>query len=145
MVLAWGGSGVHAEVYRWKDSKGQVHFGDRPNAADSRAAKEVVVPRPNLAQGFKGTPSSKAGEPTKAASGGEADDPARPSQAVDHAKPKRAPKPGFAVQSQESCQAKKEAYRASAACFLACGQHIYGRGQNNAGCENCEDQPMPRC
>lgn len=42
-----------SEVYRWKDSKGVIHFSDQPISTDPQVAKEVRVPRPNLANAFK--------------------------------------------------------------------------------------------
>jgi hypothetical protein len=132
-------------VYRWKDSNGKVHFGDRPNSTDPKVVKEVLVPSPNLAKGFKGTPSTTSAGPTTAVSGDENTTPAVPLESAESAKPIPAPKRGFAAQSQESCKAKKAAYTASRACFVACGRPIFGRGHDNTGCEHCDDQPMPNC
>ncbi|NIM40106.1 MAG: DUF4124 domain-containing protein [Hydrogenophaga sp.] len=47
IALVLAGSGVQSEVYRWTDSQGRVHFGDRPDAAAAQGAKKVLVPRPN--------------------------------------------------------------------------------------------------
>ncbi len=145
LALVLGTGTAYSEVYRWKDSNGVVHFGDRPHSTDPRVAKEVVVPRANLTQGFKDTPTATAGKPAKGVSGIETNAPANPSTVVEGAKPKPAPQRGFAAQSQESCQAKKAAYRVSRACFVACGRPIVGRGHDNTGCEHCDDQPMPNC
>ena len=144
-ALVLGSSSALSEVYRWKDSSGKVHFGDRPDSTDPRVVKEVVVPSPNLATGFKGTPSTTSVDPTKAVSGSETLVPVNPLRAADGSDPKPAPKPGFAAQSKDSCEAKKVAYKASRACFVACGRPIYRRGQDNTGCEYCDDQPMPNC
>jgi hypothetical protein len=111
--LLFGSGGALSEVYRWKDSSGKVHFGDRPDSTDPKVVKEVVVPSPlGTAEGSQPLP---------------------------------APKLGFAAQSQDSCKAKKAAYTASRACFVACGRPIFRRGQDNTGCEYCDDQPMPNC
>jgi hypothetical protein len=142
--LVFGSSGALSEVYRWKDSSGKVHFGDRPDSTDPQVVKEVVVPSPNLATGFKGTPSTTSVGPTKAISGDETT-PAVSLGAEEGSKPMPAPKRGFAAQSQDSCKAQKAAYKASRACFVACGRPIFGRGQDNTGCEYCDDQPMPNC
>ncbi len=131
LALVLGTGTAYSEVYRWKDSNGVVHFGDRPHSTDPRVAKEVVVPRTNLTQGFKDTPTATAGKPAKVGSGIETNVPANPSTMVEGAKPKPAPQRGFAAQSQESCQAKKAAYRVSRACFVACGRPIVGRGHDN--------------
>jgi hypothetical protein len=146
VALAFGSSGALAEVYRWKDSSGKVHFGDRPHSTDPQVVKEVVVPLPNLADGFKGTPSTTGGGQTKAVSDAGEPIPAAPVGATEGPKPKPAPKRGLAAQSKDSCQAKVAAYRASRACFGACGTTNGRFGtRNNAGCEHCVEQPMPNC
>jgi hypothetical protein len=141
VALVFGSSGALSEVYRWKDSNGKVHFGDRPDSTDPQVVKEVVVPTPNLAKGFTGTPSTTSVAPTKTISSGEGTVPAVPTRAAQGPKSK----PGFAAQSQDLSKAQKAAYRASRACFVACGRPIFGRGQDNTGCEHCNDQPMPNC
>jgi hypothetical protein len=142
-VLACGSSGALSEVYRWKDRNGKVHFGDRPDSTDPKVVKEVVVPSPNLAAGFKATPPLAPVGPANAVVDGATDIPAAP--APESFDPKRGPKRGFAAQSQASCEAKKAAYKTSRACFVACGRPIFGRGHDNTGCEHCDDQPMPNC
>jgi Domain of unknown function (DUF4124) len=144
LALGLGSSSAFSEVYRWTDSRGKVHFGDRPDANDPQAAQEVVVPRANVVPGFKGTPAAPPAGPTDAVTGGEARVPANPSGAAVSAKPKPAPR-GFAAQSKDSCKKKVDAYRASKACFDACGRTNGNGNRNNAGCEHCEDQPMPNC
>ncbi len=146
VALAFGSSGAFAEVYRWKDSSGKVHFGDRPDSTDPKVVKEVVVPSPNLAAGFKGPPSTTAVGPAKADSGEATTVPAAPAGAAEGSKPKPAPQRGIAAQSKDSCQAKVAAFRASRACFGACGSTNGRFGtRNNAGCEHCVEQPMPNC
>lgn len=144
LTLGLGCSSAFSEVYRWTDSKGRVHFGDRPDAADPQAAQKVVVPRANLVPGFKGTAAAPPAGPTDAVTGGETTVPANPSGAAASAKPKPTPR-GFAAQSKHSCEAKVAAYRASKACFDACGRNNGNENRNNAGCGHCEDQPMPSC
>lgn len=146
MALASGSSGALSEVYRWKDSSGKVHFGDRPDSTDPRVVKEVAVPSPNLATGFKGMPPTTAGGQTKAVADGETTTPAAPVRAAEGFKPQSAPKRGTAAQGKDSCQAKVAAFRASRACFGACGSTNGRFGtRNNAGCEHCVEQPMPNC
>ncbi|WP_419472299.1 DUF4124 domain-containing protein [Hydrogenophaga sp.] len=145
VALAFGSGGAVAEVYRWKDSSGKVHFGDRPNSTDPKVVKAVVVPRPNLAEGFKGAPPTTAGGQTKAVSGQETNAPADPLATAGAPKPKPTPKRGLAAQSKDSCQAKVAAYLASTECFGACGSTNGSLGRNNAGCEHCVEQPTPNC
>lgn len=145
MALVWGGGVAQAEVYRWKDSNGQIHFGDRPDPT-SQGAKKVVVPRPNLAKGLEITPPTASAGTTKAASDGETDTSTTPSPAAEGPKPEPTPKRGIAAQRQNSCQAKWAAFEASAACFGACGKNNGGgKTRNNAGCERCDETPMPNC
>jgi Domain of unknown function (DUF4124) len=137
---------VLAEVYRWTDSNGRVHFGDRPHSTDPKAVKEVAVPRPNLVEGFKGPPAATPSGPTDADAIGDNRTPAAPTPAAPAPKVNAPPKRGFAEQSKASCQAKVTAYRASKTCFDECGrQNGNMSGRNNAGCEHCVDLPMPNC
>lgn len=146
VAMAFGTGGALAEVYRWKDSSGKVHFGDRPDSTDPKVVKEVVVPRPNLAEGFKGAPPTTADGPPKAVSRDEIAVPADPLATADAPKPKPAPKRGLAAQSKDSCQAKVAAFVASRECFGACGSTNGRFGtRNNAGCEHCVEQPRPNC
>lgn len=145
IALTFGSSGALSEVYRWKDSSGKVHFGDRPDSTDPQVVKEVVVPSPNLATGFKGMPPTTVGGQPKAVLDGKTTVPAAPVGAAEGTKPKSAPKRGIAAQGKDSCQAKVAAFRASRACFGACGSTNGSLGRNNAGCEHCVEQPMPNC
>lgn len=70
IALAFASSGALSEVYRWKDSNGKLHFGDRPDSTDPQVVKEVIVPSPNLATGLKGMPPTAGGKP-KAVAGDE--------------------------------------------------------------------------
>ncbi|TMU70761.1 MULTISPECIES: DUF4124 domain-containing protein [Hydrogenophaga] len=146
IALVLAGSGAYSEVYRWTDSNGQVHFGDRPDASAAQGAKKVRVPRTNLADGFEATPPATSPGSTPDGSGDDTTAPAVPSEAAEIPKPEPAPKRGVAAQRQDSCQAKWAAFRASTECFATCGKHIGRSGRrNNAGCVQCDDMPMPRC
>lgn len=137
---------VLAEVYRWADSNGTVHFGDRPHSTDPKVVKEVAVPRPNLVEGFKGSTAAAISGQTDADAIGDNATPAAPMPAASGPRVNALPKRGFAEQSKASCQAKVTAYRASKACFDECGrQNGNMSGRNNAGCEHCVDLPMPNC
>lgn len=145
IALVLGGSVAHAEVYRWKDSNGQVHFGDRPDPI-SQGAKKVVVPRPNLAKSLEVAPKPASAGTTKAKSDGDTGPSTILPEAAERPKPEPTPKLGIAAQRKDSCQAKWAAYEASAACFGACGKsNGGGRTRNNAGCEHCAEAPRPNC
>lgn len=146
IALVLAGGVAHSEVYRWTDSNGRVHFGDRPDASAAQGAKKVLVPRPNLADGFEATPPATSPGSPPVDSGDDTTAPAVPSEAAEIPQPEPAPKRGVAAQRQDSCQAKWAAFRASTECFATCGKHIGRSGRrNNAGCVQCEDMPMPRC
>jgi len=145
IALVWGGSIAHAEVYRWKDSNGQVHFGDRPDPA-SQGAKKIVVPRPNLAKSLEVAPKPTPVGTTKAKSDVDTGTSTIPPETAESPKPGPAPKLGIAAQRKDSCQAKWAAYESSAACFGACGKNNGGgKTRNNAGCEHCAEASRPNC
>ena len=125
-----------SEVYRWKDSKGVIHFSDQPISTDPQVAKEVRVPRPNLANAFKPNPNTSAAEEAEG-----------PSEAPMTYSPLQSPPPsnGVAAKSKASCEAKVAAFKASQACFAACAKPNGGSGTNTAGCGHCAEQPMPQC
>ncbi len=125
-----------AEVYSWKDSKGVVHFGDRPVSTDPTVVKEVVVPKPNLANAFKPDP--------KTLQAGETPTPPDLSE-VSGGAPQPPPNRGAAAKSKASCEAKVAAYQESKACFADCAKPNRFSGTNTAACGHCVEQPMPQC
>lgn len=132
LLLIGGAATAQAEVYRWKDSKGKVHFGDQTDLREQEAVKEEVIPRPNVVRAFKASPTAALPEPATPSTGGMTVIPNR--------------QLGIVAQQQSSCQAKLAAFQASRACFDACSRPIgRGRGRNITGCEHCVDQPMPHC
>lgn len=139
IALVMGGSLAHAEVYRWKDSNGQVHFGDRPDPT-LQGAKKVVVPSTNLAKSLEVVPKPTSAGTTRAGADATTGTSTTPPPVAER------PKLGIAAQRKDSCQAKWAAYEASAACFGACGSsNGMGRTRNNAGCEHCGEAPRPNC
>ena len=133
LTMALVSSNAMSEVYRWTDSQGKVHFGDRHDQVNPQTVQEVVVPRPNVVSGFKGSPAAPDSAPSSS-----------PDTATVPA-PKSGPR-GVAATAKQSCKEKVEAYRASKACFDTCGkQNGNLNGRNNAGCEQCVDLPMPNC
>ncbi|WP_302176062.1 DUF4124 domain-containing protein [uncultured Hydrogenophaga sp.] len=129
---------AHAEVYRWKDSHGRVHFGDRPDTTESHRAQKLVVPQPNMVEGFKAPPPGSTGSPAAAPQ------PANAGVPPKAAAPAAAPPRGVAAQQQDSCKAEWAAYRASASCFDACGRP-QGRVFNVSACGHCVEKPRPGC
>jgi hypothetical protein len=141
LALLCGASGIaHSEVYRWKDSAGRIHFGDQPMSTDPQVVQKVEVPSTNLAKPFEPSAKPPAINPVERSDEGQATIPLSPMPIV--AGPKKLT--GVAA-SQATCQAKVQAYKASTACFDACGRPNGRGGRNTAGCEYCGDQPMPSC
>jgi len=136
LAVGSGGAAAQTEVYRWKDSSGKVHFGDRPDAGDARGARRVVVPAPNLADGLKARPAASAVEAAPAVA-----PPKPPTRPVTASTAPR----GVAAQQQDSCKAQWAAYNDSAACYESCGTTSRGGIRNNAACSHCTDTPMPSC
>lgn len=68
LLLAAGPAG--AEIYKWTDANGRVHFGDSATAAREGAKAESVAPapgtKPGAASGSAGSPSSGAGGDARA-------------------------------------------------------------------------------
>jgi hypothetical protein len=57
LVLAIGTA--HAQVYRWKDRHGKVHYGDEPSTAGTTSTLTNISPQP----GVKRTAASDAAAP----------------------------------------------------------------------------------
>jgi hypothetical protein len=141
---------AHSEVYRWKDDQGKVHFSDQPISTDLQVVKEVVVPSSNVVKAFKPKPKPAARAEKAPVDTGVSDDPSESDEPQGSLRPR-----GVAANSQESCRQKWAEYEASRACFDACGRNngldVWrdgrggGSGRNNAGCEHCDEQPMPPC
>lgn len=133
-----------AEIYRWTDRHGKVHFSDQPVSTDPQVVHKLTVPQPNLARAFRPSPNILGDGPPEPAGSGEASAPDSSSGSIDPA-PKPGSGGGVAARSKESCQAKVAAYRESRACFSACAQPLRGGGTSTARCGHCVEQPMPPC
>lgn len=128
---------AHAEVYRWVDDHGRVHFDDRPpDKMPKKGVEEVKVRRGNVVDPVKIIPPSiePAVEP-----------PSEPDSAAAPAPPQGK---GGVVASQADCAAKKKAYEASTACYDACAPMTCtpkGCFRNLSECGHCTNLLMPRC
>ncbi|MBE0589806.1 MAG: DUF4124 domain-containing protein [Hydrogenophaga sp.] len=137
LLLMLGCMNAHAEVYRWVDDQGRVHFDDRPpEKRPKKGVEEVKVRRGNVVDPVKIVPPSKepAVEP--------------PSEPASVAAPGSPQGKGGVVASQADCAAKKKAYEASTACYDACVQMACTPGgcfRNLSKCGHCTNLFMPRC
>jgi hypothetical protein len=126
---------AQAEMYRWVDQQGRVHFSDQPpEQAPARPVEAVKPRRGNVVDAVKIAPPAYVPE---------VETPSAPA-----AIPKSISGKGGLVASQAECAAKKSAYQASRACFDACGKTVcgpWGCARNNSQCSQCTDLPMPHC
>jgi Domain of unknown function (DUF4124) len=53
LVFLFVAINVHAEVYKWKDSEGKVHYSDKPNSAKSEKIKGLNVKNEGQSQTTK--------------------------------------------------------------------------------------------
>jgi hypothetical protein len=131
-----------AQVYTWTDENGKRHFGDEVSTPENRRESPVKVPPPNIAERFTPTLKSDSASQTSGEVGSNAP-PAIPAQG------QRSQSGAGAKQSQNMCEAQKQAYASSAACFAACGRTICTRGQgcrrNNSECGHCQAMSPPNC
>ena len=128
---------AQAEVYRWTDERGRIHFEDRPpDSLPTRKVEEVKLRRGNVADPLKARPVQPI----------PADEPQE--EPAPTAPPSAAKKEVGVAARQTACAAHKQAYEASKACFLGCT--IFTKtggstGMNNSHCGHCTDVVMPHC
>ena len=138
-----------AQVYTWTDKDGRKHFGDPATTPEDKRDLPVHVPSPNVADRFVPNTANNA---NGADMGGDA---TQGSPSVSIAPSGVPKKPAF--NDRSGCQAARQAYDASVACYAECGVTSCrggllqgGRGssscgRNNAACGQCKELPMPRC
>ncbi len=136
-----------AQVYTWTDKDGRKHFGDPATTPEDKRDLPVHVPPPNVADRFIPNPVNNGADV-----GGDATQGSPPVSIAPSGAPK---KPAF--NDRSGCQAARQAYDASLACYAECGKTSCrgglaqgGRGssscgRNNAACGHCQELPMPRC
>ncbi len=120
------------DVYKWKDSKGVVHYGDHP--ASGAAASTVSVP------GGGGSPEEQAAAEASL----EAD--REKLGKIDNSNPKRLRPRAQPVQKpgESACAASWRQYDAAQACFDA-HRVAGGKGVTDAGATSCREMPQPSC
>jgi hypothetical protein len=122
---------AHAvDVYKWTDSKGVVHYGDRP--ASGTAAATVTVPDdPGNAQDAAAAKARLERERARLALPTEGDVPA-----VSTPVRKRG--------AASACAQEWQRYNAAQSCF---NRHrvLDGKGVTDAGVQACQQLPQPSC
>ena len=129
---ALAGTARAVEVFKWTDSKGVVHYGDRP--ASGVAAATVNVP-----------------------GGGASDEEIAAAQASLDADRARLEQPSYEqsyryrVRRQpaqptttSACETQWRAYEAAQACFNAHREYL-GRGVSDRGVAVCQEMKQPSC
>ena len=129
-VLALAGTAQAVDVYKWKDSKGVVHYGDRP--ASGIAAKPVSMPDDALSAEEETAANERLERAReKLAEATPDDDP-----------PPVAPKRAKVVSA--SCTEDWQRYDAAQACY-ASHRMPNGKGVSTAGLAICRPMPQPTC
>lgn len=131
---------VNAQVYRWVDANGKVHFSDAEPPKGSRDVKQVDVGETNVVRPFQyrqTTEDAPQQQPTEPESGSAAsEDTGKRTQRT-------------VAEDKDSCAAQKAAYEASAACFAECGRTFRSAtgsyARNNANCGHCTEAVAPNC
>ena len=142
LMLLVGCHAAQAEVYRWVDDQGRVHFEDRkPVKEPSKGLEEVKVRRGNVL------------DPVRIRQAEPAPTPEVQTQPVVLTLPGPAKKDIGVAATQAACAAKKQAYETAKACFDACGRTVgttnwmggVSTARNNSDCGHCTDVAMPNC
>lgn len=139
LLLATQALLAQAALYSWVDKDGKKHFGDKVPAEYAKQVKTVdikaansmeappVIDKPEPAKRVlkSATPAAENSDTSSATNDNEQDDPA-------------------------SCEAQKQAYQESLACFNKCrdsgANNGEGRAYNNvAACGHCTNVKKPKC
>ena len=122
---------AHAvDVYKWTDSKGVVHYGDRP--ASGAAASTVSVPG-----GGSSAEEKAAAEASLEADREKLDEIEVANSNRSHRQPVQRP-------VESSCAASWRQYDSAQACFNA-NRVAGGKGVSGFGAAYCKDVPQPSC
>ena len=125
-------AGAHAvDVYKWTDSKGVVHYGDRP--ASGAAASMVSVP------GGGGSPEEQAA--AEASLEAARDKLAEPTSSSARHRSRVQP---VHQPAESACAAAWRQYDADQACFDA-HRAAGGKGVSGLGTVVCKEVPQPSC
>lgn len=134
-VLMLAAVAAHAEVYKWTDDKGRVHYGDKPPAstpAGTKKAVELDIPEPSAADRQEAADRAareRARLQPPAEKGVIGGTEATPAPA--------------AAEQDNSCAAQKRRYEESAACFQQY-RNVNGSVKAEAY-KHCVPVPQPSC
>lgn len=135
-VLMLAAAAAHAEVYKWTDDKGRVHYGDKPPAstpAGTKKAVELDIPEPSAAD-RQDAADRAARERARLQPPAE--------KGVIGGATEAAPAPA-AAEEDNSCAAQKRRYEESAACFQQY-RNVNGSVKAEAY-KHCVPVPQPSC
>lgn len=132
LLVAMVSMPVTAEVFKWVDDKGQVHFGDQV-PEQYQGQTQTVELQPNVIESNRATTPD-----THPAS----------TPPVGQVPPRVASKPAkTSTNPDDSCAAQWARFEASRACFNSCYQHTptLRNGAHNASECRCADTKAPEC
>jgi hypothetical protein len=131
-VAALLAGAAHAvDVYKWTDSKGVVHYGDRP--ASGAAAATLNVPGDSLSAADEAAANARLAQArAKLSADVDADS---PTVAAHHVR-----KAGGGT-----CEDAWKQYDAAAACFSRNRVTDSGKGVTSTGAAVCKEIPQPTC
>ena len=134
-AIAAAGAALAVDVYKWKDSNGVIHYGDRRPAA-SASAVVLRVPDDEMSEEDEEAANERLDqardkilEPT------EGDDPVAPP-----AQPRRTKAHAVGL----GCAQAWQRYDQAGACFSA-HRVAGGRGVTDYGAAVCKEVPQPTC
>ena len=132
--LALAGTAFAVDVYKWKDSKGVVHYGDRP--ASGVAAAPVSVRDDALSPEDEAAAEERLERAREKLAESPDDD--------DDAPVAPPPPPPRKKQATYDCTESWHRYDAAQACY-ASHRNPNGKGVSAAGMALCRPMPQPSC
>ena len=131
VALSLAASSAAAQIYSWVDEQGKTHYGDRvPQKYQSKGDAITLSPHNSVDLGTSALPPTPARRASHS-----------PKRASSYSKPTQ--QKGKRKQAKSACEAQKQAYKMSKACFSQCRMH--GGGINKAMCTSCRDMKRPSC
>jgi hypothetical protein len=132
--LALAGTAFAVDVYKWKDSKGVVHYGDRPASGVAAATISVHDDAPSPEDEAAANERLEQAHAKLAESSDDDDAPVAPPP----------PPPPRKKQASYDCTESWHRYEAAQACY-ASHRNPNGKGVSPAGMALCRPMPEPSC
>lgn len=131
-------SAASAEIYRWTDENGKVHFGDRVPEQYRTNTENLEVKAHNVLESDMKRGYVPREQVTQHEPGAVASQPPRRSE--------KAPPQTTLRSSIDECQNQWQSYYQSKACFDSCAIYIRaGTARNVSNCGHCQAVSLPTC